>query len=240
MVESRELTVESRRGPQSRLGISLTEVLIAMGIMTIGLLGVASVFPVGGWYMQRAEISDRGSAIAQSVMSDLVARGMLNPHAWFTMVPNPSTVSSSSAPNFFYSGVDGKYTNLPQPTKGASVDTTFTRPFAETLAVSLKLNADPNLAPLTLAKQFGSAYVIDPMYVAAVARNSTNNWAIEAYPFPATAYQKFPWPSSQYYGNAGWDSWRASSNAPTGDKTWPIRRVTFQQASGWPLDKALA
>ena len=30
-----------------RPGISLTEVLIAMGILTVGLLGVASIFPVG-------------------------------------------------------------------------------------------------------------------------------------------------------------------------------------------------
>ncbi len=110
MVESRELRVESRRNPQSRRGISLTEVLIAMGIMTVGLLGVASVFPVGGWYMQRAEISDRGSAIAQSVMSDLVARGMLNPSAWFVMVPNASS-ATTTAPNYFFTGIDGKYAN---------------------------------------------------------------------------------------------------------------------------------
>ena len=102
------MRVESRRNPQSRRGISLTEVLIAMGIMTVGLLGVASVFPVGGWYMQRAEISDRGSAIAQSVMSDLVARGMLNPSAWFTMVPNASNGTITS-PNYFFQGIDGKY-----------------------------------------------------------------------------------------------------------------------------------
>ena len=66
-------------GPQLRRGLSLTEVLISMGILTLGLLGVASVFPVGSYYMQKAEISDKGSAIAQSVFSDLMARGMLNP-----------------------------------------------------------------------------------------------------------------------------------------------------------------
>ncbi len=65
-----------------RLGLSLTEVLIAMGILTLGLLGVASVFPVGGYYMQQAEIKDHASAIAQSVMSDIMARGMLNPRSW--------------------------------------------------------------------------------------------------------------------------------------------------------------
>ena len=29
-----------------------------MGILTLGLLGVASVFPVGSYYMQKAEISE--------------------------------------------------------------------------------------------------------------------------------------------------------------------------------------
>ena len=58
-----------------------------MGILTLGLLGVAAVFPVGSFYMQKAEISDSGSAIAQSVMNDIVARGMLNPGAWYVMMP---------------------------------------------------------------------------------------------------------------------------------------------------------
>src|SRR6476661_1263948 len=73
-----------------RRGLSLTEVLIAMGILTLGLLGVASVFPVGSFYMQKAEISDKASAIAQSVMNDIELRGMLNPRAWYAMVPLPS------------------------------------------------------------------------------------------------------------------------------------------------------
>ncbi len=77
-----------------RLGLSLTEVLIAMGILTLGLLGVAVVFPVGSFYMQKAEIADRGSAIAQSVMSDIMARGMLNPAAWFVIVPPNGCCSS--------------------------------------------------------------------------------------------------------------------------------------------------
>src|SRR3954453_17115548 len=75
--------------PHLRRGLSLTEVLISMGILTLGLLGVASVFPVGSFYRQKAEISDKASAIAQSVMNDIEARGMLNPRNWYVMVPNP-------------------------------------------------------------------------------------------------------------------------------------------------------
>src|SRR3954447_26963975 len=114
-VESRVLRVESRKpnarrfsSPQPltpsswpRRGLSLTEVLIAMGILTLGLLGVASIFPVGSFYMQKAEIADRGSAIAQSVMSDLMARGMLNPRSWYVLVPPtvPSGVPAATFPS---------------------------------------------------------------------------------------------------------------------------------------------
>jgi hypothetical protein len=221
--------------PPPRRAISLTEVLIAMGILTVGLLGVASVFPVGGWYMQRAEIADRGSAIAQSVMSDLVARGMLNPGSWFVMVPNASN-GTATQPNYLFSGVDGKYAPVVHPAGSTSVDATFTRPFAEALSQGLKVNADP----VILTKQFGSAFVIDPMYVAAASRPVSDRNNDSAYAFPASAHYTHPWPGSTYYGTSAWDPWRAASNSLTGDKTWPIRRVTFQQPSGWPLDKALA
>src|SRR2546423_15231156 len=94
-----------------RSGLSLTEVLISMGILTLGLLGVASVFPVGSFYMPKAEISDRGSAIAQSVMNDLMARGMLNPRSWYAMVPIPR-LSTAGDPNLGFPS-DGKYSSIP-------------------------------------------------------------------------------------------------------------------------------
>ena len=66
-------------GPPSRLaGISLTEVLIAMGILTVGLLGVAAIFPVASFYMQKGDVADRGSAIAQAAFNEVVRpRGTL-------------------------------------------------------------------------------------------------------------------------------------------------------------------
>src|ERR1700704_4740686 len=98
------------RNPHSpRRGLSLTEVLISMGILTLGLLGVASVFPVGSFYIQKAEISDKGSAIAQSVMNDIMARGMLNPRSWLVMMPTPPQTAPTTSPNFTFSGIDGKF-----------------------------------------------------------------------------------------------------------------------------------
>ena len=82
-----------------------------MGIMTVGLLGVASVFPVGSWYMQKAEVADNSSALAQEAMNSVVTSGMLNPHAWFVMTP-PTTgpaVNTIGSPGFIFRNADGKY-----------------------------------------------------------------------------------------------------------------------------------
>ncbi len=200
-----------------------------MGILTLGLLGVAAVFPVGGWYMQKADIADRGSAIAQSVMNDIVARGMLNPGAWYVATPNPPPNGNSiTSPNHRFDAIDGKYCPQRAPVPGS-----FTRPFAETLKEGLKLNP---LNPLVLAKQFGNAYVIDPMLAATTDSLGNGNFNIVAYGFPAGAFFAYPW-NSAYYGSRAWDPWRTTDNK---EKAWPIRRVTYQQSNGWPLDKAMA
>ena len=68
--------------PRYRCAITLIEVLISMGILTIGLLSVAALFPVGGYYMRQGEIADRGAAIAQAAFADVVARGMLKAESW--------------------------------------------------------------------------------------------------------------------------------------------------------------
>lgn len=251
-VESRESAVECRKDGEEqnclalrlppysfrlppspfrlRRAITLTEVLISMGILTLGLLGVAALFPVGGFYMQKAEVADRGSAIAQSVMNDVMARGMLNPGAWFVMVPSPATTPINSV-NYLFPGIDGKYAPSVQRA-------TFTRPFAETLSGGLKLTSNS----VTISRQFGNAYVIDPMYVAAavVRHQALNNFNPVAYPFPASALNVFPstFTNAKYCKATQWDPWRTSANS--GDRIWPVRRVTFQDTSGWSMNATIA
>jgi len=228
-------TRHPRLGETRPRGISLTEVLISLGILAVGLLGVAAVFPVGSFYMQKATISDNGSAIAQSVMNDLVARGTVNPKAWYAMVPTPPATNAAQFyfPNYYFSGIDGKYALVsPTPTNTTS---TFTRPFAEALAQSTKVNSDP----VILSRQFGNAYIIDPLYVAATGQRSVSIANTVAYPFPASAVRSFPrntasWP---YYEDTAWNPWRIGN---ANDRVWPIRRVTLQDASGWPMSAEMA
>lgn len=229
------------RTPHSTLprGLSLTEVLIAMGILTLGLLGVASVFPVGSFYMQKAEISDKGSAIAQSVFSDIMARGMLNPRAWYVMTPNGSTpVWGILFPS------DGKYSP-----SGMAQAGTFTRPFGLALAEAQnQTNAATDKT--ILARQFGSAYVIDPLGVSYMAfKNGGITPSSSAFShgpaavFPATAYNAF----FNYINYQGWSTaspwgpWYGGSKNTYNGYEWPVRRVTFRQPSnGWQMDATVA
>lgn len=226
----------------ARRGLSLTEVLIAMGILTLGLLGVASVFPVGSYYMQKAEVSDKSSAIAQSVFNDIMARGMLNPRAWYVMTPmsTPNPPQKTGAWNTIFLAADGKYS--PSATYKLG---TFTRPFAAALAEALNQPTtalDPMNRQL-LAKQFGSAFVIDPLGVSLMAlRNggapaTSSAWVHgPAALFPGTAYLENGFYTKLSPAAAAWAPWSGNDAF-----LWPIRRVTFRQPSnGWQMDPTVA
>lgn len=238
------------QNPKSgRRALSLTEVLIAMGILTVGLLGVAAVFPVGSFYMQKADIADRGSAIAQSVMNDLVARGMLNPRAWYVMVPNPR----STGTGLWNTGFTSDGANAPG---GAINPSAFTRPFAAALSEALTQPAAAT-DPTVIAKQFGNAYVIDPLGLAFFAISNAQALAQPAAHGPATAFPATGYTGlTKYANNPGWPNpawrpWLGTSSASTFGYMWPVRRVTFRQTSnaqvvsgvainGAPLDAAMA
>jgi hypothetical protein len=216
------------RNPKSkRRGLSLTEVLIAMGILTLGLLGVASVFPVGSFYMQKAEVADRGSAIAQSVMSDLMARGMLNPRSWYVMVPIPRDLSTTSTPNSGFAS-DGVYSTMPSNNLAGR----FIRPFAATLDESLKANTGD---PTVVTKQFGSAYVVDPLGMSFLALGLTAPGSAQPYVHgPAAVFPGAAYNASNNYAtySPSWSPWLGSGSYATGTSTgfqWPVRRVTFRQ-----------
>jgi hypothetical protein len=122
---------------------------------------------------------------------------------------------------------DGNFTPSPAPNPlSSSIRGTFTRPFALSLREALTQTAATD--PTLIGKQFGAAYVIDPMGVAAMAmpQTSNGNRNMVANPFPSGISVVN---LSNFYG---WQSkW---------GNLWPIRRVTFQANTGWPLNAALA
>jgi hypothetical protein len=67
---------------QRRRGISLLEVLISIGILSIGLASVLALLPAGGSQARKAMIEDRRGALGAGAIADCHARGFLNPSSW--------------------------------------------------------------------------------------------------------------------------------------------------------------
>lgn len=59
-----------------RRGISLLEVLIAIGILSVGLLSMLSLLPAGRSYLVKAELDDRTAAIVPNAISTMEALGL--------------------------------------------------------------------------------------------------------------------------------------------------------------------
>lgn len=75
---------------KSRHGITLMEVLIAIGILSIGLTSVAALLPAGGSQARKAIISDRAANLAENALADAITIGLTNPAKFST--PAPRTI----------------------------------------------------------------------------------------------------------------------------------------------------
>jgi hypothetical protein len=63
-------------------GISLVEVLISVGVLTMGLLGVAALMPLAVHQAQRGVLEDRKAAAGRRAFREFKIRGMTNADSW--------------------------------------------------------------------------------------------------------------------------------------------------------------
>jgi type II secretory pathway pseudopilin PulG len=68
--------------PHNRRGISLLEVLISIGILSVGLASVLALLPAGGSQAKKAMVEDRRSALGAAAIGDVVSRGFLRSSQW--------------------------------------------------------------------------------------------------------------------------------------------------------------
>jgi type II secretory pathway pseudopilin PulG len=68
--------------PASRRGISIIEVLVSMFILSVGLLGIASLLPIGQRQALLADQQDRLSSLGQNAIRSFRTRGYSNPAFW--------------------------------------------------------------------------------------------------------------------------------------------------------------
>ena len=96
-----------------RRGLSLLEVLIAMGVLLIGLLGVGAMITAGRIEIIQGVKLDYASMVGRSAFRDLKARGFLNPTNWNTLNGGANfpmwdtTIPRSPSGPFFIPGLVG-------------------------------------------------------------------------------------------------------------------------------------
>lgn len=73
---------ERRVHKQRRFGVSLVEVLISIGVLSIGLLGVISLLPLASHQAQQGVLEDRKASVGRRAFREFLVRGMSNPNHW--------------------------------------------------------------------------------------------------------------------------------------------------------------
>jgi len=66
----------------TRRGITLLEVLVAMLVLTIGILGMAAIIPLGKLELAEGDISDNASTVGRWAFREISVRGYLRPEMW--------------------------------------------------------------------------------------------------------------------------------------------------------------
>lgn len=79
----------SRQRP--RMGITLTEILISIMIMGLGLVSIATLFPLGLVRIRDAMRNTRSTQLARSSLGELEARNLLAPESFFMVPWYPTT-----------------------------------------------------------------------------------------------------------------------------------------------------
>lgn len=77
-----------------RRGITLTEVLISIGVLSVGMLGAAAFIPMASYFQNETTKYDRGGAMAQQAIHDLQIKDYLSPRRWVFLDPASPNVTS--------------------------------------------------------------------------------------------------------------------------------------------------
>ena len=143
--------------PAPHSGISLMEVLISIGILSIGLLGVAALIPIGKLAMIETNKSDRTGACGRAALRDVRVRRMLDSANWCNIpIPIPSVLALD--PLYYAANTTIRDTNLAPNLGGAATAPVIQR---FTFVPLMLLTAD-NTAAAVQAKQL----VADQIFVA--------------------------------------------------------------------------
>ena len=148
-----------------RAGMTILEVLFAIMITTVGLLGAIAVFPVASEYARKGRLNDEVTVCAESAVHAMDARGMRRPDHWMALIdnsPNPPAVYTGPqlgplAPAGAWRGfsqtsfcIDPRFTaqNIPN---NVNYEWTYFPAFPRQVAVAANNPGSPRMQRITLA-----------------------------------------------------------------------------------------
>jgi len=146
-----------------RAGMSLTEVLVALFILTIGVIGILTMFPLGAVQMARAVRDDRSALAASN--ADAYMRWY-----WATYVANQSIGNPINWPNqdqLLSNGSSGLFDNPYMAYTVSGGQATAVAPL-QNFAINLNNNLqqqqqNPNLAAFNVVGQVSYPVIVDPL-----------------------------------------------------------------------------
>jgi len=95
------------RRASARRGVTLLEVLVAMGVMVVGLLGMLALIPLGRMELVEAERLDNSSTIGRWAFRDITVRGYLQPENWVDPVTGGPVFGVADEPEVPFSLTGG-------------------------------------------------------------------------------------------------------------------------------------
>jgi type II secretory pathway pseudopilin PulG len=136
----------------SRAGITLTEILIAIMILAIGLVSLATLFPLGLLRLRDAARYSRSAFLVESVAADAAARGLFNKQGFYLA----DSLNTGFYPFWYTTPVSGSLPNQydpftqDTPSYGGNIYDTTTTP--------------PTLIGAQATKGIGLPFAYDPLW----------------------------------------------------------------------------
>ena len=115
--------ISHSRAPRGQLAFSLVEVVLALGVIAVGVIAILGAFPTALQIGHSAQDETRAPHIAQAIITAIASQAQSTLGA--SPTPTPAIISQpSSSPSFSYS-VDLTTTSTPSPSPSPAATPNF-------------------------------------------------------------------------------------------------------------------
>jgi hypothetical protein len=154
--------------PRRRSGITLTEILISIMILGVGLVSLATLFPLGLLRLRDATRWSRSSTLFETAASDAISRGLMSANSFAAADFTNYYINTNNPPFWYVTTNSGRYNPLVQDTPyyGGDWDTIDAQTGAITSYIGANANPVINYAntPTLQAAFPGLPFAYDPLW----------------------------------------------------------------------------